>query len=665
MKLRFIIASFAAALMAVACTVEDPISHLEGLEVSNDYITVASDAGSAASITVTGVDAWMAVSSAEWLTVTPFAGTANQTVSVSLTATTAATAARSAEVRIVMGDKVKIILVNQAAPIGTDVPPSKCEDVVNGPDAVYRVTGSVTKITNTHYGNWYINDGTVDGDGVYVYGTLDKKGGDNSSSNSWDNINDPTYPNSWELAVGDVVTIEGPKQVYNGTIELVNVTILKIVKSLLSVEPDAKTVGKEGGNADFKLVYKGNDLVVTPQVDWLKLGGINVGKDSTIVSVTAAPNEGDTRSGTVVISSSIPGQKTEVTVTVYQESGLSMYTIPYVETFANGFGAFEISVDTPRPDGNDIWSTGVYNNVPYAKATAGSAVDTKSMLVSPKISLKGVASPVLTFKHCGKYFGNQQEESTLWVSTDNCVTWTQLLIPEHDNAYGWKDSGDISLARFVGAEYLNLAFQYVSNAAHYGTWEIADVKVEDRKPAFTSIAQLDNAASSAKVAYDVTLTDAVVKYVNGGNAFIEDATGGIQLYLNNHGLTAGQKIDGKANITVTLYNGYAEATGLDLSAASVAEGGDLAPTVLTIDQLLKAYLRYQNCMVELDGVTFDTPVTPSNRNGVISQDGKTINVYAQVKNTLDMNGTGNLICFPTRYNATLQVGVFDNAHFTK
>ena len=140
MKLRLIIASFAAALMAVACTVEDPISHLEGLEVSNDYITVASDAGSAALITVTGVDAWMAVSSAEWLTVTPFAGTANQTVSVSLTATTAATAARSAEVRIVMGDKVKIILVNQAAPIGTDVPPSKCEDVVNGPDAVYRVS---------------------------------------------------------------------------------------------------------------------------------------------------------------------------------------------------------------------------------------------------------------------------------------------------------------------------------------------------------------------------------------------------------------------------------------------------------------------------------------------------------------------------------------------
>lgn len=70
-------------------------------------------------------------------------------------------------------------------------------------------------------------------------------------------------------------------------------------------------------------------------------------------------------------------------------------------------------------------------------------------------------------------------------------------------------------------------------------------------------------------------------------------------------------------------------------------------------------------MVKLENVTFDTAITPSNRNGVVSQDGQTIAAYAQVKNTLDMSGTGNLVCFPTRYNANLQLGVFDNAHFTK
>ena len=33
------------------------------------------------------------------------------------------------------------------------------------------------------------------------------------------------------------------------------------------------------------------------------------------------------------------------------------------------------------------------------------------------------------------------------------------------------------------------------------------------------------------------------------------------------------------------------------------------------------------------------------------------------ENTIEMSGTGNLICWPTRYNANLQVGVWSNDHF--
>ena len=50
-----------------------------------------------------------------------------------------------------------------------------CAEVLAGPDSkTYRVTGTVTKIVNTTYGNWYLNDGTGE---VYIYGTLDSKGG--------------------------------------------------------------------------------------------------------------------------------------------------------------------------------------------------------------------------------------------------------------------------------------------------------------------------------------------------------------------------------------------------------------------------------------------------------------------------------------------------------
>ena len=38
------------------------------------------------------------------------------------------------------------------------------------------------------------------------------------------------------IEVGDIVTVEGPKTTYNGTVELVNVTVINIEKSLIKVD---------------------------------------------------------------------------------------------------------------------------------------------------------------------------------------------------------------------------------------------------------------------------------------------------------------------------------------------------------------------------------------------------------------------------------------------
>ena len=80
MKLNYIFASFvAAAALLVGCTVEEPVSKLEGLEVSNDYVTVAADDQSSASISITADDAWTAsVSGGNWLTISPSSGSAGQ-----------------------------------------------------------------------------------------------------------------------------------------------------------------------------------------------------------------------------------------------------------------------------------------------------------------------------------------------------------------------------------------------------------------------------------------------------------------------------------------------------------------------------------------------------------------------------------------------------------
>jgi hypothetical protein len=54
-----------------------------------------------------------------------------------------------------------------------------CAEVIAGPDSkTYQVTGTVTAIANTTYGNWYLTDKTGT---IYIYGTLDAKGAEKIS----------------------------------------------------------------------------------------------------------------------------------------------------------------------------------------------------------------------------------------------------------------------------------------------------------------------------------------------------------------------------------------------------------------------------------------------------------------------------------------------------
>ena len=65
---------------------------------------------------------------------------------------------RTAEVLSTCAGKTQHIHVIQG--IAT-VSNATCAEVLAGPDSkTYRVTGTVTKIVNTTYGNWYMDDGT-------------------------------------------------------------------------------------------------------------------------------------------------------------------------------------------------------------------------------------------------------------------------------------------------------------------------------------------------------------------------------------------------------------------------------------------------------------------------------------------------------------------------
>ena len=669
MKFKYIIAALFLSL-AVGC-VQEEISTLSEIQVSESYLSIDVNGGSA-STTVNATQGWQVdpASVPAWLTVSPMSGNAG---SSQLTFSAGGTkATNNAEVKIVCAGQTQFVNIIQYAVKGEPKILSVREvvDLIRSGEYAgeHYVKGIVCKIDeiSTSYGNatFYLSD-----DGTFK-GSYEADG---SGDGNWFEVyraywlNNTKFTTGNEFAIGDEITIVGELTSYKGTPETNQnaAWVYSIKKSLVSVTPSAFEVGKDETTVVAKVLYSGDALEFSSDADWLNVSGMTRVKDTTMVNIHVTANDADARTGVITLASSKGKDSSKVTVTVNQAPGFSAFALPFEQTFLDGKGAWE-TVDVVPMDGvASIWTQDSKYGM---KATSTKKGDSQAELISPNIDLSGVSSAVLTFQHVQRFAGNVNDELKLFGSIDNGETWQEILIPVYSpgNKWDFVDSGEISLKKFAG-NLLILKFVYKSTPDYYATWEIKNLKIVEGEAAITNIAQLNGATVAAETEFTANFTDAVVTYVNGGNAFIEDATGGIQLYLRDHGLVAGQKISGKVTGKTKLYNGYAEATAWNISEATVEEGAEIPCTTLTVAQLLASYLRYQNCQVKLEGVTVtDALVAESNdRNGKIAQDGAELALYAQIKNAIDVpEGKGTLIGFPTRYNANLQIGVWDSGHFT-
>src|SRR5574344_67611 len=244
MKLRNIFISILACLAIVSCDKGVEFKTLAELQVSNSYISINKDGGST-SITLTATDNWAfdQTKIPTWLTVSPVSGSAGD-YTVTFSAEGTSKTRTASDLAINVAGKVQLINVAQSIGI-TPVSNATCAEVIAGADGkTYRVSGTVTSIVHTVYGNWYLTDATGQ---IYIYGTLDKNGAEQKFT-------------SLGLEVGDNVVIEGPKTTYNGVVELVNVTVISITKSLISAVDKEVKAPQAGGISDIKLICKGNGV---------------------------------------------------------------------------------------------------------------------------------------------------------------------------------------------------------------------------------------------------------------------------------------------------------------------------------------------------------------------------------------------------------------------
>jgi len=335
MKAKYIILSALTALaaMAVGCTTANLTgSDIEGIKVESSYLQMAPEGGSV-TLTFTANDSWELFEEASytwkdadnksyavdtliapdgasltphgvkafssWLTADKTSGSAGEN-KVTLSAPSSNNYT-TVQLHLVSGGKTQFVTVSQNESV---VSPATCAEIIAGPDGkVYMTTGICTSIANTSYGNWYLQDATGE---VYIYGTVDATGAYNWAS--------------FDIAVGDEVTVQGPKTTYNGTVELVDVSVLKVKKALLQiVDPTDYSFSSSAASFDIRALAKGNDFTFSSDSDWLNVASVKTDADTTLVKINVLENtSAEARKGTIDFTSTSGKSVSTLTVTVVQ-----------------------------------------------------------------------------------------------------------------------------------------------------------------------------------------------------------------------------------------------------------------------------------------------------------------------------------------------------------
>lgn len=307
----FFIALIAVAGFFASCSDDKDLGQLDGIQVSQSSLSIPVEGGKV-EFDVTSAADWKFVTNDKkgnpvdsipaWINSSCTGGNAGTTHVVFNAAATKG--ANNSTFKLVSGALTQYITVIQGV---LNPPFSTCKEILAGNDGeTYKVKGTLTKLSNTTYGNWYINDGTGE---VYVYGTLDANGSEKNFA-------------SLKLEEGDEVTIQGPRETYKGTPQLKNVTVLGYTKSLIKVkELDKDTLDKAGEDFKVTLTVKGEGVTVDiPEADqsWLSVKGIVTSGTKAEITFHANANAGGARSSSIGFTSTKGKQSSTVTAVAYQ-----------------------------------------------------------------------------------------------------------------------------------------------------------------------------------------------------------------------------------------------------------------------------------------------------------------------------------------------------------
>ena len=296
MKLKGIFASLLAVLAFATACQKEADHYLDNIKVDQSYVGISPEGGSQ-TINLTATGSWTAASKVDWITITPASGSAGATT---LTIT-AAPAEETRETTIAIecdGQTQNINVIQQAEK--TERPVSTIAEVIAAGAGSFRVRGTVTKVANEQYGNFYVEDETGS---IYIYGVKDSQGYPKDGKGGWARFG---------IEVGDIVTVEGPYTLYGSTHELVDAEVIKVEKSLIQIAPfDFTELPATDTTFTLKIDSKVNPILANIDSDWLSFTGVN-NDGSYQLHAAANPR---TAKRTATISFKGPGAQASTTVT--------------------------------------------------------------------------------------------------------------------------------------------------------------------------------------------------------------------------------------------------------------------------------------------------------------------------------------------------------------
>ncbi|MCR5130987.1 MAG: Ig-like domain-containing protein [Prevotella sp.] len=397
-------------------------------------------------------------------------------------------------------------------------------------------------------------------------------------------------------------------QLYSGTITEGDYVIV--------YDGGAMKASVTSGRLDYAEVAISNDIISSP--------------DASIIWHIAASGDYYTIYNASTSSyAASTGAKNKAQLLTSGTDDMSLWTVSGTATYD-----FVNKKNTANNVNANLRRNGTYGYACYASGTGGSL----SLYKKVETPAGQVATPTIS--------GTTPFYPTTEVSI-TCTTEGSTIQYSTDEGSTWSD--------YTGAFTISETTTVQAKATADGLTES-----ETTSKTFTLGTLLSNiAALSAQTeagTYFVTLTDAVVTYVNGNYAYIQDASGAIVMYKSGHGLTAGNVLNGTAEVTYQVRNSTPQIT--ELSGVTPTIGDAPEPTTLAAADWSSTISAELSKYYKITGAT----ITQTDSKYYITLGSETVQLYGQgdAKDfTLDdLSVKYTIVGFPTLYNTTPELQIF-------